>query len=285
MKEAALYLFERELKIRNYSPRTVKSYTLCLKEYFDFLEKAKKDERIFDEDDAKNFLLCKKEQNCSPKTLNVYLCSIKFYYKQIEKLYGDIPIKIDIKTAKRNARLPVVLSNSEIMDIIRTSQNLKHRLILSLAYGAGLRVSEVANLRVCDLDFHSKIITVRQGKGGRDRITLLPGALEEELKSFIGRRIRSDFPEKNYLFPSQMGGKLSTRALQKIFLNLIRKTYISKPATFHSLRHSFASHLIENGVNLRYVQELLGHKSITTTQLYTHVSREGLMRNVESPFG
>jgi site-specific recombinase XerD len=278
MKETALHLLERELKIRSYSPKTVKSYTICLKEYFDFLEKNKKDERIFDEDDAKNFLLYKKEQNCSPKTLNVYLCSIKFYYKQIEKIHQ----KIDIKFPKRALKLPMVLTNHEIMEIIRTLQNLKHRLIISLAYGSGLRVSEVVNLKVSDLDFNSKIINIRQGKGGRDRITLLPEALIDDLKSFISKR--TEPPHKNYLFLSQKGGKLTTRTLQKIFQNSLKKANIQKPATFHSLRHSFASHLLENDVNIRYIQELLGHQNIRTTQLYTHITQEGLLKNVQSPF-
>jgi site-specific recombinase XerD len=286
MKEAALILFERELKIRNYSPRTVQSYTICLNEYFNFLEKYKKDERIFDEEDAKNFLLYKKEQNCSPSTLNVYLCSIKFYYKEIEKLYQ----KIDIKFARRNKRLPVVLANHEIMDIIRSLQNLKHKLALSLAYGAGLRVSEVVNLKIGDLDFNSRTILVRQGKGCKDRITLLPEALSDDLREFIaGSRLGVEsrdakVGEQKWLFRSQRGGKLTTRTLQKVFRNALIKIGISKQASFHSLRHSFATHLIEDGVNLRFIQELLGHQNIRTTQLYTHVSREALLRNVRSPF-
>lgn len=279
MKEAALILTERELKIQNYSPRTVKSYLICLKEFFNFLEKDKKDERIFDEDAVKNFLWYKKEQNCSSKTLNVYLCAIKFYYKEIEKLYQ----KIDIKFAKRPRKLPVVLANHEIMDIIRSTQNLKHRLMLSLAYGAGLRVSEVVNLKIGDLDFNSHIIAVRHGKGGRDRITLLPEALIDDLRIFIENRGPGDDSVRALLFLSQSGKKLSTRTLQKIFQNLLKKSGITKQATFHSLRHSFASHLLENGVNLRYVQELLGHQNIRTTQLYTHVSKEAILKNVSSP--
>ena len=276
MKEIALMQVERELQIRNYSPRTVKSYIICLKEFFNFLGKDKKDERRYDEEDVKNFLWYKKEQNCSPKTLNVYMCSIKFYYKEIEKLYQ----RIDIKFPKRSRKLPVVLAHHEIMGIIGNSHNLKHKLALALAYGAGLRVSEVINLKVSDIDFEQKIIYVRQGKGDRDRVTVLPEAIISDLRSFISYRRHP----QDYLFPSQRGGKLSARTLQKTFHNLAEKAGISKQASFHSLRHSFASHLLEDGVNLRFIQELLGHQNIRTTQLYTHVSRENLLKNVKSPF-
>ena len=143
-----------ELKITGYSPRTVKSYNICLKEYFLFLEKnLPQDYKNFgfdknlDENLIRYFLLHKREQNCSPKTLHVYLSAIKFFYRETLK----ISHKIRIKFARRNKKLPVVLDHCEIMSIIGTLQNLKHRLAICLAYGAGLRVSEVANLKISDL--------------------------------------------------------------------------------------------------------------------------------------
>ncbi len=290
MNDTYLFLFERELEIRNYSPRTVKSYLGYLKEFFEFCKKDKISPTYFDEEVAKNFLLDKKEHNCSAKTLNVCLAAIKFFYKEIQ----GFSHKINIKFARRNVRLPVVLSNGEIMDIIRTLMNLKHRLALSLAYGSGLRVSEVANLKIKDVDFDGRMIFVRQGKGGKDRITILPEALMEDLKRFIESRFsvenltgnifeRNCISPNDYLFESQRGGKLTTRALQKVFQKALIRAGITKSATFHSLRHSFASHLIEGGVNLRFIQELLGHQNIRTTELYTHVSSEALIRNVKSP--
>src|SRR3989338_5106518 len=174
-----------ELIIRSYSQKTVKAYTLSLKEYFKFFSShLSQDYNFFgvdknlDEYLIKKFLKYKKEQDCSSKTLHVYLSAIKFFYREVLK----DPRSIDIKFAKRPRKLPVVLSNHEIMAIIRTMQNLKHRLMISLAYGAGLRVSEVVNLKIYDLNFEEKTIRIHQAKGAKDRITILPEALMPDLK-------------------------------------------------------------------------------------------------------
>lgn len=285
MYDQYLKQLERELRIRNYSPKTVKSYTAAMDGYFKFFMNRGQDFEKFwgaEEELVKDFLLYKKEQNCSSKTLNVYLSAIKFFYKEILK----IPHQLDIKFAKKNRKLPIVLSRCEILDIIRTLQNLKHRLIISLAYGAGLRVSEVTNLKISDLDFNQKMIYIRQAKGNKDRITILPEALIEDLREFIDGRGdnagRGNDAGRELLFLSQRGGKLSTRTLQKVFHSGLRKAGIVKPASFHSLRHSFATHLIENNVGIRYVQELLGHQNIRTTQLYTKVTAASLAA-IKSP--
>jgi len=276
LTQSPIFLIERELKIRNYSPCTVKAYTLSLKEYLRYLEDHKNSIENFDEEDVKNFLLYKKEQNCAPKTINVYLCAIQFFYKEILKT----PKNISFKLARRNRKLPVILNHDEIMSVISGFKNVKHKLAVALAYGAGLRVSEVANLKIQDIDFQNMIVAVRQAKGNKDRLTVLPENMALELKNLIGERIKDP---NDYVFLSQRGGKLSIRTFQKIFQNMVRKVGILKAVSFHSLRHSFASHLIENGVNLRFVQTVLGHQNIRTTQIYTHVSTEGLFRNVKSP--
>lgn len=274
--------FEMELFIRGYSQKTVNSYVRCLKEYFAHLDSCshwqKKYENFdflenIDEFLIKNFLKDKKEHNCSAKTLHVYLSSIKCFYKE----YVKIPQRINIKFAKRPRKLPVILAHEEIMEIIRTLQNLKHRLIIALAYGAGLRVSEITHLRIHDLNFTTKTIHIRQSKGAKDRITILPDTLIPELHNLISDRQSAD-----YLFPSNRGGKVTTRTLQKVFHTTIIRTNISKNATFHSLRHSFATHLLEAGVNLRIIQELLGHQNIRTTQLYTQVSSK-IFTTIKSP--
>lgn len=269
-----------ELFIRSYSPKTVKAYTLSLKEYFKFFSSFLPQNYIFfgldknlDEDLIKRFLRYKKEQDCAPKTLHVYLSAIKFFYQEVLRT----PLKIDIKYAKRPRRLPTVLAHDEIMAIIRTLGNLKHRLMIALAYGAGLRVSEVTNLKISHLNFDNKTILIQQSKNAKDRMTLLPQPLAQDLMEFIRSR-----PGTDYLFKSQRGGKLSTRTLQKIFKHTIKKAGIAKQASFHSLRHSFASHLVNANVNLRVIQELLGHQSIKTTQIYTHIAPETL-RNIQSP--
>ena len=149
--------------------------------------------------------------------------------------------------------------------------------MLALAYGAGLRVSEVVNLRVQDLDTTSKTVIVRAGKGQKDRISVLPSSLTNDLFD-----LTINHQPDNLVFRSERGGKLTTRTAQKIFEGACKKAGILKPATFHSLRHSFATHVLENGTDIRYVQALLGHNNIRTTQIYTHVTNPAL-KNIKSP--
>ncbi|MFT7184631.1 MAG: integrase/recombinase XerD, partial [Oceanicoccus sp.] len=163
-------------------------------------------------------------------------------------------------------RLPVVLSRTEVEQILCSTVNEKHKMMIALAYSSGLRVSEVVALKVQDLDFEQALLYVRQGKGGKDRISLLSSNLD--LRKFCRRKALND-----YLFESVRGGKLTTRTLQKVFKQACARVELNKKASFHSLRHSFATHLIEKGVNLRYVQELLGHNNIQTTQRYTQVAK------------
>ena len=185
--------------------------------------------------------------------------------------------KIEIRSAKRPKRLPIVLSRVEIKKIIESSKNSKHRLLLSLAYGAGLRVSEAISLKVQDLDFYELTIHIKQAKGQKDRISIIPEGIISELRNLIAGKINNDF-----VFASERGGKLTTRTAQKIFENALHISKITKNATFHSLRHSFATHLLENGTDVRYVQELLGHQNIRTTQRYTQVTNPQL-KNIKSP--
>jgi len=149
--------------------------------------------------------------------------------------------------------------------------------MLSISYGAGLRVSEVIGLKVADIDFDNLLIHIKHSKGNKDRVTVLPEKLVDEMKRLAAFKVGDDL-----VFESERGGKLSTRTLQKVFENGCKKANIKKKATFHSLRHSFATHLLENGVDVRYVQELLGHQNIRTTQIYTHVTNIAL-KNIKSP--
>lgn len=265
---------ERELKIRGYRARTIKAYVNSLKQFLEFVNN-----QVYgnETEKVKNFLFHKRELKCSYKTLNVFLSAIKFFYRKILK----IPYKIDVKFAKRRLKLPSVLARSEILDLIGTLQNLKHRLVIALAYGAGLRVSEVANLKVKDLDFRKKLIKIRNGKGGRARYTIFPSAIRNDLSDFLENSLYKKGPN-SYVFESQRGGKLSTRSIQKMFKNILKKVHPSVDVSFHSLRHSFATHLLEQGTDIRFIQELLGHKNIKTTQIYTHVTNQRLS-DIDSP--
>lgn len=268
--QSALYKAERELKIKNYSPKTIKSYLYGLQEYFLFKGH---DFEALDQENIRNFLLhCEKNQ-ISPQTRNLFFHAIKFYYRDVIKNHQ----KIEIQTAKKPKSLPIVLSRGEVSKILESPKNAKHRLLLSLAYGAGLRVSEVVALKVQDLDFEELTVHLKQTKGQKDRISVIPESLVNNLKNLIAGKSGDEL-----VFESERGGKLTTRTAQKVFENALKNSEVKKAATFHSLRHSFATHLLENGTDVRYVQALLGHANIRTTQLYTQVTNPSL-KNIKSP--
>jgi len=261
---------EEELKVRNYSKRTVKSYVFCLRKYFSFL---KENSLRSSNKNARNFLLGLYNKGNAFQTVNTYLNAIRFLYREVLKK----PIKLKIKTAKKSKKLPIVLSKNEIQMILDSIVNNKHKLMISLGYGSGLRVSEVINLKVHDISLKELVIHVKDAKGKKDRITVIPNKLRQVLSGYTYEK-----DVDSYLFENPRGGKLTTHTAQKVFSQALKKAKVNKPATFHSLRHSFATHLLENGVDVRYVQELLGHKSIQTTQIYTKVTNPSL-KNIKSP--
>lgn len=261
---------ERALTLRNYSPRTRKAYLLYITEYIKFSKNA----GIKDRHKAiEEFLLDKHKRKQSPQTINLALNAVKFLYAEVLK----DPQKIDLKFAKRSKKLPIVLSHAEIERIIEATDNTKYRLMIALGYGCGLRVSEVTDLKVADLDIDELVVHIKDAKGKKDRISVLPEKLQNDLRNIIAGKKADDF-----VFASNRGGKLTTTSLQKMFRKSLRRAEINKPATFHSLRHSFATHLLENGTDVRYVQELLGHSNIRTTQIYTQVTNPKL-KNIRSP--
>ena len=261
---------ERELKIGGYSPKTIKSYLHSLKKYFDFKGV---DFDTLDQNNIKDFLLQCERQGASGESRNQTLSAIKFFYYKVR----HVNEKIMIRSAKKKQSLPIVLSRLEIDKILRSVTNSKHQLLLSLAYGAGLRVSETVNLKVADMDLTELTVHIKPAKGQKDRISLIPEKLTKSLSGIISGKRANDF-----VFASERGGKLTTRTAQKVFEKAIKKAGINKRVTFHSLRHSFATHLLENGVDVRYVQELLGHHNIRTTQIYTHVTNP-MLKNIKSP--
>ncbi len=250
---------QRYMRVVGYSPRTIEAYTRCVREIGD--------------DDLLHFLDQLAKEGKNSFTLNQYHSAYKLYVTKIQKKPWNTPFPY----AKRHKKLPVVLSREEIAKIIEVTKNNKHRLMITLAYGAGLRVSEVVELRVGDLDLGQLSMVIREAKGGKDRISLIPEKLVNELQNVItGKR------GEEYLLESERGGKLTTRTAQTVFARSLKLSGIKKAATFHSLRHSFATHLLENGVDVRHIQVLLGHASISTTQLYTKVMNPQI-KNIRSP--
>ena len=219
-----------ELKLRNYSPQTLKCYLGCLKEYFSYLG----GNYGLNEEKIKEFLLSKQKKGNAPQTVNLHLNAIKFFYRDVLKDSRTISLKF----GKKSRKLPVVLSRQEISGILAEIKNHKHRLMISLAYGSGLRVSETVGLKVRDVLLDEGMIHLKQAKGGKDWLTVMPKRLKKDLKNSADNRTGDE-----YLFASERGGKLSARTAQIIFARALGKTGIKKSATFHSLRHSFATHL------------------------------------------
>lgn len=259
-----------ELRLRNYSRKTIRSYLFCLGEYFKHIKIVKKNPEIAA---IKKYLLEKQDRGQSSQTINLHLQAIKYFYREIMENASPI----DIKFAKTASKLPVVLSRNEIKQIIDSIENKKHKLLISLSYGAGLRVSEAINLKNKDINLEELTIHIKGAKGNKDRMTIFSEKIKPDICEMMATKDKND-----YLFESMRGGKLTERTAQKVFENAIKSAKIEKDATFHSLRHSFATHLLENGVNVRYVQELLGHANIRTTQLYTKVTNPAI-RNIKSP--
>lgn len=268
--ETYLKKLNDELRLRNYSPKTIKAYIACVADY---LRAKRNDIEIVDIEFIKQYLLSKKDKGVSAQTLNQNLQAINFFCRNVLKFYG----KIDIRFAKTPSKLPIVLSREEIQIILRIINNPKHKLLIAFSYGAGFRVSEAINLKIKDINVDELIIHIKGAKGNKDRITIFPEKLKNDIINLIAGRSVDD-----YFFASDRGGKLTERTAQKVFENGLEKAGIKKDATFHSLRHSFATHLLENGVDVRYVQELLGHQNIRTTQLYTKVTNPSL-KKIKSP--
>jgi site-specific recombinase XerD len=259
----------QELRIRNYSPKTVKSYVHINEEFLRFCEK---DPREVSTTDIKNYLDYL-SQNKSASSVAVAYNALQFYYKEIWKR----SFFLNIKQPKRGKYLPVVLSKEEVNKMIEMTTNSKHNCIISLLYGTGVRVSELTHIRMKDIDLDRMLLHVFQGKGGKDRMVVLPQKLKNVLVNQAKLKTGGD-----WLFTNGRGGRLTEETIQKIVGQAAEKAGIRKNVSPHTLRHSFATHLLENGTDIRYIQELLGHAKLQTTQIYTHVANSNL-KSIKSP--
>jgi site-specific recombinase XerD len=206
--------------------------------------------------------------------MNLAISAIKFFYGEVLKK----DIANEQRRPRQDKRLPAVLSRPEIDRILELEQNPKHRLLLMLTYSSGLRVSEVVALRKEHIDTARQALFVRSGKGRKDRYTLLSGRAARFIAEYCAL-----YRIETWLFPGQSAGRhLSIRSAQNIFDKAVEKAGIGKEISIHSLRHTFATHLLENGTDIRYIQTLLGHSSLRTTERYTHVARRGVLR-IQSP--
>jgi site-specific recombinase XerD len=262
-----------KLKLKRYSENTKKVYVPLFEDFINYFKTKSLDD--ISEEDIKNYLLyLVGKRKVSASYQNQAINSIKFYY---EKVLGGVRTFYNIDRPFMPKTLPTVLSEAEILRIVKSITNIKHKSIILLIYSAGLRISELINLKISDIDSERMIISIKGAKGKKDRISLLSKKVLLILREYF-----KQYKPKKWFFEGQKGEEYSTKSIQKIFKVACQKANIIKKVTVHTLRHSFATHLLERGTDLRYIQELLGHGSSKTTEIYTHITRKG-MDKVKSP--
>jgi integrase/recombinase XerD len=262
---------ETELKLRGFSKQTSKMYLFYNRKFLEFI---KKDPEEIKDDDIKEFLATKiSDDSLSNSSIALIKASLKFFYTDM--LGKNMSL---IKTPKASKKLPVVLTHKEIKDLIDNTENIKHRLLIELLYSTGLRLSECINLQYSDLDLNDGTGWVRLGKGAKDRIFIVSEIFKKDLLDYIEKKNAGG---KGYIF-SVNGRKMSSSGIQHAIKVSAERAGIDKPVHVHTLRHSFATHLLENGVDIRKIQKLLGHSNLQTTQIYTQVSSEEI-KKIKSP--
>jgi integrase/recombinase XerD len=252
----------QDLQIRNRSPHTVKQYVHAVSKFAQYFGKSPEDLSL---EDVRAYQLHLLSKNIAWNTFNVVVCALRFLYRVTLKKDWKME---EIPYPRRERKLPVVLSPDEVRQFLDSIPNLKHRAALVTAYAAGLRVSEVVRLKISDVDSRRMVLRIEQGKGRKDRYVMLSPYLLELLRAYW-REVRPS----DWLFPGLAPkSHLSVRSLQAVCLNARLESGLKKCVTMHSLRHAFATHLLESGRDLRTIQLLLGHRSLATTARYMHVA-------------
>jgi integrase/recombinase XerD len=266
--------FSQILEIKRYAPNTIKAYTSATSSFLDYFSK-----RIPCEiscTDITKYLEHKiKDQKISFSGQKRIIGSIKLYYKFLYNKTLDINY---LYPDRSQYTLPKVLSIQDIKKILDCVSNLKHKALLSIIYSCGMRISEAIHLKISDIDSQRMMVRIENSKGNRDREVML-----SENVLILLREYYKEYKPKKYIFEGRGGGKYTARSAEKVFKQALQNAKINKPATLHTLRHSYATHLIEQGIDIRIVQELLGHKNIKTTQIYTHITDVRKLK-IKNPF-
>lgn len=251
MENILLKKLEEELKLRKYSQQTIQTYTKITE---DFLKSEKS---------PREYLLSK--QKNTESTMRTIFFALQFFYRYCL----NKEIKQEIPLAKKQKKLPNVLNQKETKILLNIPLNPKHQLVLHILYYGGVRLNELINLKWEDLDEERKVLNIRQGKGNKDRIIFLhPRIMQKINETGVGKT--------GLILTSSRGKKYSKKTIQEIVKQNAKKANIIKRVTPHTLRHSFATHLLENGADIRHIQKLLGHADIKTTQIYTHVANKDI---------
>ncbi|UCF07296.1 MAG: tyrosine-type recombinase/integrase [Thermoplasmata archaeon] len=240
-----------EIRLRRYSSQTGRAYTSVIRR---FLDSGKT---------PREFLLAQSDKSYS--TMRTTRYALKFFYEHVleEEMEERLP------SPKKDAKLPVVLAREEISRMVEGTVNLKHRLVLMFLYYAGMRLDETRNIRWEDMDFEREVVHIKAAKGKRDRVVFLHPLLKDTLKV-------SGVKKRGFVLLSREGKKYSKRTFQAVVKSAAKRSGVNKNVTPHTLRHSFATHLLEGGADIRYIQQLLGHKDLKTTQIYTHVANRDI---------
>jgi site-specific recombinase XerD len=263
---------EQELRLQGYSDRTREAYVYCVREQLRF---CRIEAEQVDPDSVRSYLLHLANKPVSWSFFNQSVCALRFFYGKV--LHRDWSVE-RIPFQRKGRRLPEILSTEEVARLIEAAGGLRERALLELAYGCGLRLGEIRHLKISDIDSQRMVIRVEQGKGRKDRYVMLPATLLETLRAYW-----REAKPRRWLFPGQPPEQpLSDKTVQSAVRKALRAAGISKRVSIHSLRHSFATHLLEAGTNVRAIQALLGHRSLSTTQLYTHLAATYL-RDTQSP--
>ncbi len=270
MQKEVKQKIEAELNLQGKSSRTQRMYIYFNLEFLKFI---KKDYSNIREEDVKGYLShLIGDKKLDPGSVALAKSSLAFFY---DEMLNKKIVK-GIKTPKKSRKIPEVLTKEEVIKLIDSTERLRDRVLIELMYSSGLRVGEVCKLKVKDLNLEDKTGLLKEGKGGKDRFFILSNKLVEDLKEFL-----KDEDRNKFLFKGR-NGCISVRAIQDVVSKTARKSGINKKVYCHLLRHAFATHLLENGVDIRKIQELLAHSNIQTTTFYTKVSKKELMK-VKSP--
>lgn len=265
---------QQDMSIRGMAERTQQTYIAKMREFAVHYNQSPDKLSVKEIQDYQYYL--KEEKKVAWSTLNQFVCAARFFYTVTlgqEWLIKHIPYH------RKQKRLPTVLSRQEVSTLFAAAQNIKHRTLLMTIYSGGLRVSEAVQLKRADMDNDRERIHIRNGKGGKDRYTLFSRQLAEQLETYYQER----YDTTHWLFPGMFPERhLCVNSIQKVFQELVKSTSIHKHVTLHTLRHSFATHLMETGASMPVLQQLLGHRSLATTMIYTHVSQKQLYQ-VASP--
>ncbi|MBS1776079.1 MAG: tyrosine-type recombinase/integrase [Bacteroidetes bacterium] len=255
--------FQNMLTLKAYSLNTCRTYSIEFAQLL-YVLKNYPVQDLPKEKLQSYFLFCHNELKLSENQIHSRINAIKFYYEQVlhqPKMFFDIP------RPKKPLLLPKSLNSNEVKRLFSVTENLKHRLVLQLCYGMGLRVSEIVNLKISDIDSLDMKVRIERGKGKKDRFVNLPNLVLEDLRKYY-----KEYLPKVYLFEGRQGAQYSVRSAQLVFTDAMKKAKINKKIGIHGLRHSYATHLLELGTDISFIQKLLGHNDIKTTQIYAHVT-------------